>query len=214
MRFPNALEGVKKIYKAEIIALIAAIAGAVATIIALLSAQSGGDGALAGLAGAGVLYIAMAVLLIIAFIINIAGLSKAKADEENFKTALMMVFAGIALSIVAGATKDGTLLNSLGNDLSNVCNLLINYYVATAILNLAMQLGNTAVAQKAKSVRTLLIIVWGIAFVLKVFGDVLMGKANLSVVALVLAVIAAVVEIVAYIIYLGLLGKTKTMLEA
>jgi len=51
MQFPNALEGVKKIYKAEIIALIGAIVGFVAAVLGVAGAQSGNVG---GLAGAGV----------------------------------------------------------------------------------------------------------------------------------------------------------------
>ena len=209
MQFPNALEGVKKIYKAEIIALIGAIVGFVAALLGLIGAQSGSVG---GLAGAGVLIIAMSVLFIIAFIMNIVGLNKAKPDEVNFKNALYMVFVGIVLSIVVGATQEGTLIHTLGESLSNICNLLVNYLVATALLNLANRLGDAAVAQKAKSVRTLLTIVWVIALVLQVLGDAFTSKAGT--IAVVLALIASIVEIIAYIVYLGLLSKARGMLEA
>lgn len=209
MQFPNALEGVKKIYKAEIIALIGAIAGFVAALLGVIGAQSGSMG---GLAVAGVLIIAMSVLFIIAFIMNIVGLNKAKPDEENFKNALYMVFAGIVLSIVVGATKDGTLLHTLGESLGNICNLLVNYLVATALMNLANRLGDAAVAQKAKSVRSLLTVVWIIALVLQVLGDTFTSKAGM--IAVVLALIASVIEIIAYIVYLGLLSKARGMLEA
>ena len=37
MQFPNALEGVKKIYKAEIIALIGAVVGFVAALLSLIT---------------------------------------------------------------------------------------------------------------------------------------------------------------------------------
>ena len=209
MQFPNALEGVKKIYKAEIIALIGGIVGFVAAILALVGAKTGSAG---GLAGGGFLIIAASVLFIIAFIMNIVGLNKAKPDEENFKNALYMVFAGIVLSIVVGATKDGTLIHTLGESLSNICNLLVNYLVATALLNLANRLGDAAVAQKAKSVRTLLTIVWIIAIVLRILGDTFTSKAGT--IAVVLALIAAVIEIIAYIVYLVLLSKASKMLEA
>ena len=209
MQFPNALEGVKKIYKAEIIALIGAILGFVAALLSLVGAQSG---SLGGLAGAGILIIAMSVLFIIAFIMNIVGLNKAKPDEENFKNALYMVFAGIVLSIVVGATQEGTLIHTLGESLSNICNLLVNYLVATALLNLANRLGDAAVAQKAKSVRSLLTVVWIIALVLQVLGDTFTSKAGM--IAVILALIASVIEIIAYIVYLGLLSKAKGMLEA
>lgn len=209
MQFPNALEGVKKIYKAEIIALIGGIVGFVAAILALVGAKSGSVG---GLAGGGFLIIAASVLFIIAFIMNIVGLNKAKPDEENFKNALYMVLVGIVLSIVVGATKDGTLIHTLGESLSNICNLLVNYLVATALLNLANRLGDAAVAQKAKTVRTLLTVVWIIALVLQVIGNTFTAKAGT--IAFILVLIASVIEIIAYIIYLVLLGKARRMLEA
>ena len=209
MQFPNALEGVKKIYKAEIIALIGGIVGFVAAILALVGAKSGSVG---GLAGGGFLIIAASVLFIIAFIMNIVGLNKAKPDEENFKNALYMVLVGIVLSIVVGATKEGTLIHTLGDSLSNICNLLVNYLVATALLNLANRLGDAAVAQKAKTVRTLLTVVWIIALVLQVIGNTFTAKAGT--IAFILVLIASVIEIIAYIIYLVLLGKARRMLEA
>jgi hypothetical protein len=209
MQFPNALEGVKKIYKAEIIALIGAVIGFVAAILGVVGLASGSVG---GLAGAGVLIIAMSVLFIISFLMNIGGLNKAKPDEVNFKNALYMVIAGIVLSVVVGATKEGTLLHTLGNSLSNVCNLLVNYLVATALMNLANRLGDAAVAQKAKSVRSLLTAVWVIALVLHILGDAFTSKAGM--IAGVLALIASVIEIIAYIVYLGLLNKSRGMLEA
>lgn len=209
MQFPNALEGVKKIYKAEIIALIGGIVGFVAAILALVGAKSGSVG---GLAGGGFLIIAASVLFIIAFIMNIVGLNKAKPDEENFKNALYMVLVGIVLSIVVGATKEGTLIHTLGESLSNICNLLVNYLVATALLNLANRLGDAAVAQKAKTVRTLLTVVWIITLVLQVIGNTFTAKAGT--IAFILVLIASVIEIIAYIIYLVLLGKARRMLEA
>ena len=209
MQFPNALEGVKKIYKAEIIALIGGSVGFVAAILALVGAKSGSVG---GLAGGGFLIIAASVLFIIAFIMNIVGLNKAKPDEENFKNALYMVLVGIVLSIVVGATKEGTLIHTLGESLSNICNLLVNYLVATALLNLANRLGDAAVAQKAKTVRTLLTVVWIITLVLQVIGNTFTAKAGT--IAFILVLIASVIEIIAYIIYLVLLGKARRMLEA
>ena len=146
------------------------------------------------------------------FIMNIVGLNKAKPDEENFKNALYMVFAGIVLSIVVGATQEGTLIHTLGESLSNICNLLVNYLVATALLNLANRLGDAAVAQKAKTVRTLLTIVWIIALVLQVIGNTFTAKAGT--IAFILVLIASVIEIIAYIIYLVLLSKARRMLEA
>ena len=217
MRFPNALEGVKKIYKAEIIGLIGVIIGFVAAILALggaVTASAGEGGGIGAVAIGGILLIAMAVLLIIAFIMNIIGLNKAKIDEENFKHALTMVIVGIVASVVLGATKEGTLLNSVGDNLSKICSLFVNYYVCTALISLAEKLGDAAVAQKAAKVRSLLMGVWLVSVVLNVLSDILQKNATLAIIAGVIALVAIIVEIVAYILYLGLLKRSSAMLEA
>ena len=213
MRFPNALEGVKKIYKAEIIGLIGGIIGLVASILTLAGVGVS-EGGLGLVAIGGILIIAMAVLLVISFIMNIVGLNKAKPDEENFKNALIMVIVGIVAGILLGATKEGTLLNSVGDNLSKICGLFANYYVCTALMALAGHIGDSAMAQKAAKVRSLLVGVWCAAVVLNVLGDILKNKPTLLIIAGVLALIAAVVEIVAYLLYLGLLKRSRTMLEA
>ena len=213
MRFPNALEGVKKIYKAEIIGLIGALIGFVAAILALAGASAGEDG-LGLVAVGGILIIAMAVLLVISFIMNLVGLNKAKPDEENFKNALTMVIIGIIAGILLGATKEGTLLNSIGDNLSQVCRLLANYFVCNALMNLAEQLGDEAMAKKAGTIQSMLLGVWLAAVVLNVLGDILQKNATLSTIAAVIGLVAAVVEIVAYILYIGLLKRSRGMLEA
>lgn len=216
MRFPNALEGVKKIYKAEIIALVAAVVGVVASIIALAGLSSGTTGGAVGAAGAGVLLIAVAVLLIIAFIMNIVGLNKAKPDEENFKYALYCVFVGIIASIVLGAAKEGSFLKELGDTASKICSFLTTYYVCTALISLAEKLENREMAEGGQKARKLLMTVWVISIVISVLGIIFnaIGGTAIAVVAVVLALVASVIEIIAYILYLKLLSKSRAMLEA
>ena len=216
MRFPNALEGVKKIYKAEIIALVAAIIGVVAGIIAVVGVASGTTGGAVGAAGAGLLLIAVAVLLVIAFIMNILGLNKAKPDEANFKNALYCVFIGIIASIVLGAAKDGSFLKSLGDTVSKIASFLTTYYVCTALINLAEQLGNSEMVERGNKTRKLLMTVWVIGIVVSVLGVIFKGVGGnaIVVVAALLALAASVIEIIAYILYLKLLSKSRAMLEA
>ena len=77
-------------------ALIGAVVGFVAALLSLIGMQSGGLG---GMAVAGVLIIAMSVLFIIGFIMNIVGINRAKIDEDEFTKALLFVILGIAASV-------------------------------------------------------------------------------------------------------------------
>jgi drug/metabolite transporter (DMT)-like permease len=217
MQFPNALLGVKRIYRAEIIALIGAVVGVVAAIMSFVSIFSGGNSSLAGFVGAGVLLIAMAVLLFIAFIMNLVGLNTAKPDEVNFKNALIAVVVGILASILLGFAKEGTVLKELGETVSNICNFLSTYFVCTAIINLANTLNNNDMANRGLSARKAVMAVWIITIVLDIAGagfTAASGNNTIAIIATVIGIAAAIFEIVAYILYLKLLSRARTMLEA
>ena len=220
MRFPNALDGVRKIYKAEIIALLSAVLAAVAALLLLIGAgsalASAAGGAVTGLVGGGVLMIAVAVLAIIAFIMNIVGLNKAKPDEDNFKYALYAVIIGIIASLMLGFAKSGSFLSGLGDTLNQICNFLCTWYVCTAIINLAKSLQDAGMEQKGVNARRLLLTAWCFTIVLNVLGTILKNSSSIAigVVSGIILLAAAVVRIIAYILYLKLLSNARTMLEA
>ena len=212
MQFPNALEGVKKIYKAEIIALISAVVMVIAALIMIVGAAAESAG---GVLGGGVLFIAVAVLGIIAFIMNLVGLNKAKLDDDNFKTALYITIIGIVASILLGATKEGTLLNSLGSNVDKICEFLVTWFVCTGIISLSDKLGDEAMRQRGVNARKLLLIGWCVNIVISILGDVFEASESgaVGIIALVLMLASAVIEIIVYILYLKLLSKARTMLE-
>ncbi len=217
MQFPSALEGVKKLYKAEIIALISGIMAVVAALMAIVSAVAllGGGGA-AGLLGSGVLLIVVAVLGIIAFIMNLVGLNKAKPDENNFRYALYAVYVGIIASVVVGFARSDGFLSSMGQTISNICSFLTTFFVCTAIIHLAERLGDGVMREKGLRARSLLMIVYILGIVLGVLGTVFQSteSAGIGVAAAVIMLVAAVLDVVAYLLYLGLLKKARKMLEA
>ena len=217
MQFPNALEGVKKIHRAEILDLLSGIIALIAAIVAIVSMSAGGeDGGLGGLLGAGVLLIAVAVLSIIAFIMNIVGLNKGKLDEENFKNALYTVLVGIIASILLGAAKEGSFLKDLGETLSSICRFLCSWYVCTAVISLADRMGDAEMSAKALKARKMLMTVWILSIVLEVISVLLaaFGAGDaLAIVSAILGLAAIVVSIIAYILYLKMLSASRIMLQ-
>lgn len=217
MQFPNALEGVRKIYKAEILELIAGVVGLVAALLMIIGAvgakaESAGT-ALGGLLGGGVLLIAVAVLSIIAFILGIVGVKRAMPDEENFKNAFYVLIVGIIASVVLGCAKAGGILSDAGETVSSICSFLAQYYIITAIVVLAQRLGDGDMEAKGLNTRKMLMVVWIIRIIFQVI-DIFVGKSDtLDVASGILALVAAVVGIVAYVMYLKLLSRARVMLE-
>ena len=218
MQFPNAAKGVKKIYTAEILELIAALAILLTTILgavalASMSAESAG-GLIAGGLGFAVFGIGALVLSIIAFFMQLSGINAAKLDEPKFKNALIALIVGIVLQVVNGLIGAG-LVKDLCGALAYACDMLVTIYIVQGIGSLAEKLNNSEIAEKSKSLVTLLEVVWIVAIILKAVGGVLtkVGTASQIVIA-VIGAAAVVVSIIAYIIFLGLLKKAKAMLEA
>lgn len=218
MQFPNAAKGVKKIYTAEILELIASLAILLTTILgavtlASMSADSAG-GFIAGGLGFAVFGIGALVLSIIAFFMQLSGINAAKLDEPLFKNALIALIVGIVLQIVNGLIGAG-LVKDLCGALAYACDMLVTIYIVQGIGALAEKLANTEIAEKSKSLVKQLEIIWIIAVVLKAVGGVLTKVSTVSAVLITIVSVAAVVAaIVAYVIFLGLLKKAKAMLEA
>ena len=114
--FTNACEGVKKIYKAEILSLIATVLLLIGSVISVFGIQAGentssGEGLLVS---GGLIVIVAAVLLIIAAIMNIIGVSRASKDEAAFKNALIALLFGIAANILVSAFSNNPTVSSIG----------------------------------------------------------------------------------------------------
>ena len=222
--FPNALNGVKKIYTAEILMLIAAILGivtAIAAITGVLAAEAAsqlGSSGLAGAAGgtligAGLFAVAAAVLSLIGFIMNIVGVTRAARDEERFKSALTAIIIGIVCSVLSGFFQSGWVSVVVSN-VSEICEILATYFILSGIIHLAEQLGDREMASRGTALRKLILIIWVVSFVLGVISGVFALSEAMTVAGRVVGIIALIVSLVSYIMYLRLLSQARKMLGA
>ena len=212
MRFPNAYAGVKKIFTAEILGLIAVILLLVAAVMALVAkggAEQGVDEAVVvGGIGAAALGLPALVLMVITFILNIVGLNAGAKDEPKFRTALTWVIIGIVASVVSGLNVSW--LQGACETLGNLANILITIYVVQAIVSLSEKKMDEGMKAKGKRLLTIILVVYALATIAQVLGDfVVTGK-----VGAILAVVALVLGIVQYVLYLSYLSKAKKMLAA
>lgn len=212
--FPNAYEGVKKIYLGEILALIASILLLAGSILSITGLQAGENTVSGGglLVGGGLIVIAAAVLMIIATIMNIIGVSRASKDESAFKNALIALIFGIAANILVSVFSNDPTVSSIGKALTNVTEILASYYICTGIINLADRLCNSDVSARGKKVRSILMGIWVIAAVLNVLTILFGTNATMQTVIGIIAIAGGIVSIVAYFLYIGLLGRAKNML--
>ncbi len=222
MKFPNAANGVKKIFTAEILSLISGICMfvmIVLLVVALAAAKAvsgGADGAAAGAvaSGAGTLVfgIGSGVLAIIAFILNIVGISKASKDEESFRMALFAVIGGIILSVIGTAFNNvNGYVSSIMQALQVVADLLVLLYVIQGIRYLSLKLNRPDIDQKGQNLFKIIFIVLVLQFIARIVVIIFGGMAA-SITAAIIALIAVILSVIEYILYLAFLAKAKKML--
>ena len=217
MRFPNAASGVKKIFTAEILALISEILllfAGVLVVIALAAAQNNANDSLAlgTLAGFAIFGFGATVIAIIAFILKIVGISQASKDENSFKTAIICLIIGIVGSLVYSIFQTSSpTVASIGNLIYQLMNLFVTIFVISGIIKLADQLNDGVVSAKGSTLLKLITVIYALTIIANIIVLILGGYA-VSIVAAIIYLIALILTVVQYIMYLVYLANAKKML--
>ena len=221
MKFPNVAKGVKRIYTAEVINLIATICLIVAAVLIVVAVAggklaAGNTGAAllgGGMIGAAVCALAWFVLSIIGFIMKLVGIVNASKDEASFKSALVFLIVSIVVSVVSAILMANS-VGVAGNLLYTFAQLLevfITIFVIAGGVKLADLLNRGDIGRKGTNVLKIIIVVNVLMLIANLVSS-FMGGIAASVVAGVLLIVALVLEVVQYFLYLSFLGKTKKML--
>ena len=210
--FKNAYSGIRKIYISEVMMLIASIITIVSAVLTLITVGPSTEKDIK-LIILGIFVFAYAIVALVAFILNIVGLAKARLDERSFNTAFILTFVGIAVSIVSGVFAQDTVLANSFNTAVELIWLLVTCFIIIGIVNLANKLSNSAVANKGNNLLRLILCVQILAIIIRIL-SIIFTALNISMVLpAIFAIIAGVLTIVYHFIYISLLSKAKTMLE-
>ena len=214
MRFPNAYRGVKKIWLAEMLMLLAAIVGIIMVIVMAANGTMVGEdivineGVKTPIA---VLGIVTAVIALVAFILNLIGLINANNDDSAFRIALLVTILGIVASAISAIWSNNETLNKWMDTALTICSMFASYYVLTGIANLAEKMSDAATKAVALKSRTLVEGSFCATALFKLIISIFKIQ-NGSTISTILAVIALLLELVSYILYLRALAKGKKML--
>ena len=213
--FKNAFDGIKKIYKGEILSMIATVLSVVGGILGISGLQAG-EGTSSGdslLVIAGILVIVAGVIAVIAVVLNVSGVTRASKDEAAFKSALLALGVGFAANLLITIFSKNQTVSGIGKTVTTLAELLASYFICTGVINLADHIGNKAVSERGKKIRTLLMGIWLVSAVLNALTAIFQGNQTMEGIIVILAVVGGIVSIVAYFLYIGLLGRAKKMLE-
>lgn len=215
MRFPNAFRGVKKIWLAEMLMLLAAVIGII--LIVVIAANSTlVDGQVvvdktAVETPAAILGICTALIALVAFVLNLVGLINARKDDSAFKIALFVTLLGIVASAISSIWSGNQGLVKWMDTVLTICSMFASYYVLTGIANLAEQFPDEATKALALKSRTLVEGTFCATAIFKLIISIFKIQDG-STIYTILSIIALVLELVSYILYLRALSKGKKML--
>lgn len=215
MRFPNAASGVKKLFTAQILGLIASVATIIGLIFLIFTAAAADANAQGGAVAAGlgtiILMGASAVLILIGSIMTLVGIIQASKDEGAFKTALIAIIVSLIAAVIAGIFSTNGLVQSICQIIQNVMNLAVTLFVINGVTNLAEKMNNTEVWSKGRNLLKVIVCIYALSLIAS-FISLIFGGIFMSVTAAILALVAAILDVISYFLYLSLLNKGKKML--
>ena len=155
MKFPNAAKGVKKIFNAEIISLIAALIGGAGLIPGLIGAsQETGD-------SVGTTLLAVSV-----------GFIQAAKDEEGIKRAVLCAVFSALFAFVAAFFENQTgFLGGLGTVLSSIAtvlNMLVALFMIGGLMNLSAKCNRPDMVKRGHSILTTIVVSYLITLALSI----------------------------------------------
>ena len=214
MRFPNAFRGVKKIWLAELLMLLAAVVGIIMVIVMATNGTMVGEDIIINESvktPIAILGIVTAVIALVAFILNLVGLINANNDDPAFRIALLVTILGIVASAISAIWSNNETLNKWMDTALTICSLFASYYVLTGIANLAEKMSDAATKALALKSRTLVEGSFCATALFKLIINIFKIQSG-STIHTIMAVVAMLLELLAYILYLRALAKGKKML--
>ena len=218
MTYPNAADGVKKMFKAQLIEILGTVFLALAAIFTIMLSSSEKAGAandadsfLAVMMIVSI--VAFSGLMIVAAVMHLIGLVRAGRDERAFRTALFAVFINlifIVTGMVFSGLKNGT-VSSLMNLFSTIMDMIAFIFVIQGIRNLAIELGNDKLDRMGDNIFKIILAVLVLEFIANII-VLISGGHTSGIVAGVVYLIAAILSFVQYIIYLIFLARGVKML--
>ncbi len=181
-RYPNASEGLKLLFYAQILIIVGTLLSLV-PIVGSLIALIGG-------------------------ILNLVGLNRAGQDDEGYRTAFILSIVSIAVNVLSSFAGSEGILASLLSIVSTLLSLGIIYFVCITTSNLLHSVGAEALSQRGITVWKINLIctVVSVALIVRMFVPVL------NVLAAMGAIAVAIAEIVGYVLYMMFLsGSYKAL---
>lgn len=219
MRFPNACKGLKKIFYAELISLIALVPYAVSMVlIQFLPEEINENNAemLPAEVVVTILSLVSLVLMTVAYVLNIIGYVNASKDNESFKKAMLLTIAGLVLTVVSGIMENvnaSPILTNTFDSMEQILDLLITLTTISGIVTLSVTYGDLRMVDSGKALFKFLFAIYLPTLIAYVFVYMLRNTRSAAILAVTVTLISFALNAVYSLLYLRYLYRAVNMLE-
>ncbi|MBQ1601590.1 MAG: hypothetical protein II083_05210 [Ruminococcus sp.] len=219
MRFPNACKGLKKIFFAELISLIALVPYAVSLVLVqFLPEDINKNNAeiLPAEVVVTILSILSLVMMTVAYVLNVIGYVTASKDNESFKKAMLLTIAGMVLTVVSGIMENANgnpILTNTFDSMENILDLLITLMTISGIVTLSVTYGDLRMVESGKALFKFLFAIYLPTLIAYVFVYLLRNTRSAAILAVTVTFISFALNTVYSLLYLRYLYRAVNMLE-
>lgn len=219
MRFPNACKGLKKIFFAELISLIALVPYAVSLVLVqFLPEEINKNNAemLPAEVVVTILSILSLVMMTVAYVLNVIGYVTASKDNESFKKAMLLTIAGMVLTVVSGIMENANgnpILTNTFDSMENILDLLITLMTISGIVTLSVTYGDLRMVESGKALFKFLFAIYLPTLIAYVFVYLLRNTRSAAFLAVTVTFISFALNTVYSLLYLRYLYRAVNMLE-
>ena len=219
MRFPNACKGLKKVFFAELITLIALVPNTVSMVLFQVLPEEINENNVEMLPAevlVTVLSLVSLVLMTVAYVLNLIGYFTASKDNESFKKAMLLLIAGLVLTVVSGIMEnaDGNpVLTNTFDSMEQILDLLITLTTVSGIVTLAVTFGNLKMVNSGKALYKFLFAVYMPTLIAYVFVYMLRNTRSAMILAVTVTLISFALNAVYSLLYMRYLFRAMNMLE-
>lgn len=214
MNFPNAYKGVKKIFTAEIFAIVSLVLLLICPILAVVLTKTTSDNETAAVALAALIVLFAGLGLAVAsFVVNLTGIVQAKKDEGRFYYAFVFVIIPIIASIFVAIFSQNTYVQNIANTVNNVCEVMVMIYIIGGIRNLAEKLGDGKMVSSGDFALRVIITIYVLLLIARITAIIFCFIPLMVVAAGIISIIAGVLDVFVNIYYFFYLGRAVKMLK-
>lgn len=216
MKFPNAYKGVKKLFIAEILAILAALLMVVAAVLGAIGLKNEPV-----LLASGTVALVAGIILIIVFVIQIVGLYQGGKDDIQIKYGFYLTILAIVLNLIVvifGMIKDNQILATIAKYINiavDIATVLSLVCTLRGIAALANQLGDEKMENRGKSLAFIVFILFVASIVLGAYPNFFVNGAPdwAQTMFAITGIVAGVIELVVYILTVIYYGRATKMLK-